>query len=203
MRNGALCLGITPAWAGKSAESSGASGRERDHPRMGGEKSTSMPQTWRPTGSPPRGRGKVDVVGVRPAYDRITPAWAGKSPRFHYPDSVNEDHPRVGGEKIHHNGYYNSKWGSPPRGRGKDVYCTLRMISPGITPAWAGKRATAGTPARRRRDHPRVGGEKIPLQWYEFGAPGSPPRGRGKASRRSLTLINARITPAWAGKSLL
>ena len=34
--------GITPAWAGKSAESRGASGRERDHPRVGGEKSASM-----------------------------------------------------------------------------------------------------------------------------------------------------------------
>ena len=70
-----------------------------DHPRVGGEKQTSPPETGRPLGSPPRGRGKAlhDIECACSA--GITPAWAGKRQNDQDDCSFYKDHPRVGGEK--------------------------------------------------------------------------------------------------------
>ena len=90
-----------------------------------------------------------------------------------------------------------------------------------ITPAWAGKSAAALAPAGGRKDHPRVGGEKLSAAFQIITLPGSPPRGRGKAYStevgdvvpgsppRGRGKVKAAaghglvmgITPAWAGKS--
>ena len=51
------------------------------------------------------------------------------------------------------------------------------------------------------QDHPRVGGEKISTTSWPRCWKGSPPRGRGKVSRRLAPTEIVRITPAWAGKS--
>ena len=45
-----------------------------------------------------------------------------------------------------------------------------------------------------------MGGEKRPGAGYAYNDRGSPPRGRGKEIMVTLQDINARITPAWAGK---
>lgn len=50
----------------------------------------------------------------------ITPAWAGKRLPIGIPTSYNQDHPRVGGEKIQQGTLLEQDQGSPPRGRGKD-----------------------------------------------------------------------------------
>ena len=70
-----------------------------------------------------------------------------------------------------------------------------------ITPAWAGKRDGFRTMQRPRRDHPRVGGEKIGGTWERVEGEGSPPRGRGKALDHNDQSAGQGITPAWAGKS--
>ena len=72
------CIGITPAWAGKSHPAMLTTSGGRDHPRMGGEKSFGSRRCGGPQGSPPHGRGKVAACGVRPSFSGITPAWAGK-----------------------------------------------------------------------------------------------------------------------------
>ena len=48
-----------------------------------------------------------------------------------------------------------------------------------------------------------MGGEKMNKRYEEGRKPGSPPRGRGKGIMALELGINARITPAWAGKSKL
>ena len=189
-------LRITPAWAGKRPVGALPFRADGDHPRMGGEKSTSMPQTWRPTGSPPRGRGKVDVVGVRPAYDRITPAWAGKrSPGWPLPPS-SRDHPRMGGENRSDRLDYYFPQGSPPHGRGKDWWSSPVCPGLGITPAWAGKRCSSGRCCMRQRDHPRAGGEKVMMPASMAFITGSPPRGRGKDKAITGFHSGQKITPA-------
>ena len=50
-------------------------------------------------------------------------------------------------------------------------------------------------------DHPRACGEKSQSQVPVIGAPGSPPRMRGKARQELLRRSSARITPAHAGRS--
>ena len=132
--------GITPAWAGKSLHFSHFLGGGKDHPRVGGEKVVLLLLALQLMGSPPRGRGKAVALKARIAKIRITPAWAGKSTVSSAWTGSNEDHPRVGGEKLAVPDCYSLCSGSPPRGRGKVVVPRNLCLFSGITPAWAGKR---------------------------------------------------------------
>ena len=141
-----LCVtsGITPAWAGKSAGFQSAPSGPRDHPRVGGEKSSPRIAAGRPLGSPPRGRGKGFFHGRSVPLAGITPAWAGKSFSMTARGRVRRDHPRVGGEKINRLLSILICWGSPPRGRGKEIPKRKKSETARITPAWAGKSRECG-----------------------------------------------------------
>lgn len=154
------------------------------------------------SGSPPHGRGKGGSSGGCLCLGRITPAWAGKSSRHCRWRSETRDHPRMGGEKLRHKGQIDPGVGSPPHGRGKEQGAGGRMAAHGITPAWAGKSGTIATVKKPRRDHPRVGGEKLYRQFQFFALKGSPPRGRGKVVEICDVVALVGITPALAGKSL-
>ena len=67
---------------------------------MGGEKYGGTWERIEGKGSPPRGRGKVDMLKAIGKPYRITPAWAGKSSAAVTVPSSKRDHPRVGGEKY-------------------------------------------------------------------------------------------------------
>ena len=69
---------ITPAWAGKSPQAQILRDKFRDHPRVGGEKGSKDGWNTDGTGSPPRGRGKVEEDDSFEGALGITPAWAGK-----------------------------------------------------------------------------------------------------------------------------
>ena len=81
-----LCAGviaglrITPAYAGKSNTESRDCLRERDHPRICGEKSLACAERRQRPG--------------------ITPAYAGKSWKLCFLGSIIWDHPRICGEKM-------------------------------------------------------------------------------------------------------
>ena len=151
---------ITPACAGKSNTEAGVQERYRDHPRVCGEKKSKNSGFVPAQGSPPRVRGKVVAFIVAPAFDRITPACAGKS-RPHVPSwRRSGDHPRVCGEKLFTTALYNCMLGSPPRVRGKDADPVVEWAVQGITPACAGKRFQRNSQFEVWKDHPRVCGEK-------------------------------------------
>ena len=107
----------------------------------------------------------------------------------------------MGGEKQVPETHVSRTRGSPPRGRGKDFLFLDRLFAQRITPAWAGKSCWCFCRSAGRRDHPRVGGEKLFDDGPGQGAQGSPPRGRGKVSSSKAASGVGRITPAWAGKS--
>ena len=196
--------GITPAWAGKRTSPHLYCELSKDHPRVGGEKSCIRLLSVCIAGSPPRGRGKVDVRLEGQRGHGITPAWAGKSLRHPVRPCRCGDHPRVGGEKatafnrrINRLGspprgrgkvclqeQNRRAVGSPPRGRGKGCFVALGLAADGITPAWAGKRRIEKPGLQPAWDHPRVGGEKFAPTHTVSGCWGSPPRGRGKVLRR-------------------
>ena len=74
-----LCCGITPAYAGKSLFSGLYIRINGDHPRVCGEKRSSLAHGRYRMGSPPRMRGKV-LSGLATWLPiGITPAYAGKS----------------------------------------------------------------------------------------------------------------------------
>ena len=130
---------ITPAYAGKRAKNKIGLQFTGDHPRLCGEKGTSIKYLIVPEGSPPPMRGK-DKSTRKILYDiRITPAYAGKS----YPSptgyNIRKDHPRLCGEKLrllYHRGEF---LGSPPPMRGKAPHKKFTTFNAGITPAYAGK----------------------------------------------------------------
>ena len=72
-------MGITPAYAGKSARILKRRTEKRDHPRVCGEKFTLSSSTAVSPGSPPRMRGKAPAQTLTGSASRITPACAGKS----------------------------------------------------------------------------------------------------------------------------
>ena len=167
---------------------------------MGGEKRSMKPSSWRRGGSPPRGRGKDDEHDDLDELLGITPAWAGKSTVRDQRVSVQEDHPRVGGEKSVTVILRVLTEGSPPRGRGKVCQHLPQRARSRITPAWAGKRRRRSSRSTSARDHPRVGGEKSAVSVVTVTEIGSPPRGRGKERLHEGAGAQEGITPAWAGK---
>ena len=171
---------ITPAWAGKRRAGHPVCSSSRDHPRVGGEKLIAEGIQRATPGSPPRGRGKATFPSRRPAFRRITPAWAGKRLQHTVGNPTGQDHPRVGGEKHCPHGINMTFGGSPPRGRGKDRTNGKCTCNNGITPAWAGKRCLNDLVDVDWQDHPRVGGEKARCRSAWVLSRGSPPRGRGK-----------------------
>ena len=177
---GANYARITPAWAGKRTRSWRAYGCPWDHPRVGGEK-------W-------------FIALLFEPCEGSPPAWAGKS-LFCFAAAVPiQDHPRIGGEKFGAYAKIWNEWGSPPRGRGKAGSPATGSVSPGITPAWAGKSSPAACSAPLRTDHPRMGGEKSFSISSTYCATGSPPRRQGKANWHCVRRPALRITPAQAGK---
>ena len=84
--------------------------------------------------------------------------------------------------------------------RGKAEIVLLWYSYPGITPAYAGKSVQHGAHEKTIEDHPRVCGEKTVSAPVDAKQPGSPPRMRGKGIETDAQLMQARITPAYAGK---
>ena len=113
------------------------------------------------------------------------------------------DHPRVCGENPRRLAPLKSARGSPPRMRGK---LASRLLAPAcvrITPAYAGKTRGKSTCRTWWTDHPRVCGENIACCIKRGLHCGSPPRMRGKPCSARQPLPSVRITPAYAGKTLL
>ena len=95
----ALSSGITPAYAGKRTLFCLAGRRNRDHPRVCGEKCSDHIDKGMIEGSPPRMRGKDFYYFFVPNRIRITPAYAGKRNGRLGRAGHRKDHPRVCGEK--------------------------------------------------------------------------------------------------------
>ena len=168
--------GITPAYAGKSRLRAPGHCRNKDHPRLCGEKFLSALALDLPKGSPPPMRGKAisPMWGRLP--ERITPAYAGKS-RFLVGFLCRiGDHPRLCGEKQKRLAQFPPDYGSPPPMRGKVTTASGDRKIPRITPAYAGKSSAAVRSCWWSWDHPRLCGEKtkkIPKQRYFFHQPAS------------------------------
>ena len=145
-------------------------------------------------------RGKVNFPASNVVRIGITPAYAGKRGKRRNRKNSGRDHPRVCGEKLAIENKVNEPQGSPPRMRGKAKVWPISTRCWGITPAYAGKRASASPALSVPWDHPRVCGEKAARPLHVAHALGSPPRMRGKGRGKTANLRGGRITPAYAGK---
>ena len=91
-------------------------------------------------------RGKVVHQTLGKIYDRITPAYAGKSCGVADAVLTYRDHPRLCGEKVHKYDVLHAVQGSPPPMRGKEKYGLHPQKGGGITPAYAGKSPVSAAP---------------------------------------------------------
>ena len=91
--------GITPACAGKSRFTVFQLLKNGDYPRVCGEKTKRTTVTSAGSGLPPRVRGKVQCKDGQDFVAGITPACAGKRPKFERTPPLAQDYPRVCGEK--------------------------------------------------------------------------------------------------------
>ena len=192
---------ITPARAGKTLPAPVCIRRRRDHPRACGENVTNSGTAGAAVGSPPRVRGKHDLITTRIREIRITPARAGKTRCTPGPCQSHRDHPRACGENYSYSLFPRLSVGSPPRVRGKHKSLHTPVCPYRITPARAGKTTSCWEVSRHDEDHPRACGENATGDMLRIALQGSPPRVRGKLDTWRAGGIAFWITPARAGKT--
>ena len=168
---------------------------------MGGENRVKGVAAVQLRGSSPRGRGKRLIPRSRQTWDRLIPAWAGKTSKRTRRSLTFSAHPRVGGENQAAPGDEGPPAGSSPRGRGKRARPRVRSCRLRLIPAWAGKTATPRSNGPGGGAHPRVGGENSCSVSQHCRLLGSSPRGRGKRDDLTRRDSPGRLIPAWAGKT--
>ena len=150
---------ITPAGAGKTRSRCRQKYRGQDHPRRCGENVSLVPFCMRYLGSPPQVRGKPAAALWVHELSGITPAGAGKTEYYAFPDEETGDHPRRCGENLQAITTPTAWTGSPPQVRGKRRSRINPYPNDRITPAGAGKTETGIPLPGGNRDHPRRCGE--------------------------------------------
>ncbi len=89
--------------------------------------------------------------------------------------------------------------GTPPRGRGRPSRGRRWVHRPRNTPARAGTTNQWSAKNTGQREHPRAGGDDVPVPWFAAPEYGTPPRGRGRRLGVSRLLDVEGNTPARAG----
>ena len=113
--------------------------KRRDHPRVCGKDGIRKVTNSLCMGSPPRMRERqVNNIFIVPR-DRITPAYAGKTPTQSNISQVMGDHPRVCGKDSAIALSFDLPAGSPPRMRERHACGYPDKTAHRITPAYAGK----------------------------------------------------------------
>ena len=87
--------------------------------------------------------------------------------------------------------------------RGKPEDMVAEIVGTRITPAYAGKTILVFNVAALLKDHPRVCGENPNSATTSSSLSGSPPRMRGKRMDSMRYGVSKRITPAYAGKTVV
>ena len=177
---GSVDPGITPACAGKTFQLDQWQAGDRDHPRMRGEDPDEDARQAPPQGSPPHARGRLRHQEHRRLQQRITPACAGKTLRRKVHCEFPWDHPRMRGEDCADRLPCAGEQGSPPHARGRLELGVHALLDRRITPACAGKTATATPCVVVWKDHPRMRGEDSVTNVGSPFVAGSPPHARGR-----------------------
>ena len=159
LRLPADCLGIIPACAGSTDQTSVLLIVFRDHPRMCGEHDPDNNPESDPMGSSPHVRGAhyhVRQGGGRPG---IIPACAGSTSNHSRLYMVSGDHPRMCGEHPVVVAHALHLPGSSPHVRGARNPNMPPFHIGGIIPACAGSTCRPSMVDVRQGDHPRMCGE--------------------------------------------
>ena len=135
----------------------------------------------------------------RGCQDRIIPARAGFTFRWHGPVSRAQDHPRSRGVYSNLSPSRRSVTGSSPLARGLLLPLEIRVWDGGIIPARAGFTGVGNIQVEHFRDHPRSRGVYAPWARIPLRHVGSSPLARGLQHWQQVVVGQARIIPARAG----
>ena len=192
-------VGIIPARAGFTADTTATTTAEGDHPRACGVYNRARTVSSWPVGSSPRVRG---LRGTQIGLDRelrIIPARAGftlwRAPRMTH----SMDHPRACGVYLYWRDSGVCRVGSSPRVRGLPDGLGLFSVIDGIIPARAGFTGCACPCRGGLGDHPRACGVYPQTPQKHLAKPGSSPRVRGLLSDGLGLFMIDGIIPARAG----
>ncbi|SPY46471.1 Uncharacterised protein [Peptoniphilus harei] len=130
---------------------------------------------------------------------RITPAYAGTTPRLLQSFQKIQDHPCICGDYEYSKKESKEELGSPLHMRGLHKQDILMSVSIRITPAYAGTTTNSSFKFCHCQDHPCICGDYLYKCAQNFLIPGSPLHMRGLPILLMGSYINQRITPAYAG----
>ena len=193
---------LIPAHAGKTAPYGPATRRASAHPRSRGENMKGGRCVWRPTGSSPLTRGKLDSCMTVGISEGLIPAHAGKTHGSVMSCQASTAHPRSRGENSAARGDKIAGAGSSPLTRGKRLHRDPHRAWRGLIPAHAGKTPVLVGQHGGQAAHPRSRGENRDTGTGSLEDYGSSPLTRGKRSGRWVRSCTARLIPAHAGKTL-
>ena len=154
-------LRITPAYAGKTPKQRKDKALIRDHPRIRGKDLTYCLRDAIMIGSPPHTRERLSRFNAGEDKLRITPAYAGKTPKQRKDKALIRDHPRIRGKDFSSDSSGTCNSGSPPHTRERLHYKKLAGANKRITPAYAGKTMALVPYQSYKKDHPRIRGKDI------------------------------------------
>ena len=154
-------------------------------------------------GSPPPTRGTPKKGMLKHKASRITPAYAGNTSAEMFLKVLRRDHPRLRGEHFVIATSSGIHQGSPPPTRGTPGEDLAMVSDIGITPAYAGNTYSVIECIIDCRDHPRLRGEHVIYTHRVVKTVGSPPPTRGTLLIAKLYSRYGRITPAYAGNTIL
>ena len=173
-------LGNTPACAGKSARWARRCRQKRE--------------------IPPRVQGRGVRKGERGLRIGNTPACAGKSHASATHSTDPQKYPRVRGEEASNSAGTFLPTEIPPRARGRAHDTKKHSLPAGNTPACAGKSLLCAHSLLALRKYLRVRGEEAHMPRDPKALQEIPPRARGRGTRGAPQFVQARNTPACAGK---
>ena len=194
-------FGLIPAYAGKTLATTTVPHGDGAHPRVCGENAILLVSMLVASGSSPRMRGKPFLTKALEDRQRLIPAYAGKTLARLALHLSRRAHPRVCGENLLTCSLRQKTSGSSPRMRGKPAIEKALNTGPRLIPAYAGKTRGGLRSCGADWAHPRVCGENAALDRSPKALQGSSPRMRGKPSRLHARHLQARLIPAYAGKT--
>ena len=194
--------GLIPAHAGKTWRSRAWLRLAAAHPRSRGENEGYSLDGRLDPGSSPLTRGKLVLMLRTGGGARLIPAHAGKTPGGRLTPRGTAAHPRSRGENPVCAERTKCMLGSSPLTRGKRGRHRVRGPDAGLIPAHAGKTTRPPGTCVDRRAHPRSRGENNINFSHENPPNGSSPLTRGKHALGGEAVLQRRLIPAHAGKTL-
>ena len=193
---------LIPAHAGKTSGRPSPAALGRAHPRSRGENEGGHVDVDAGRGSSPLTRGKrlnrvLNRVGAG-----LIPAHAGKTDTRRAGTSITSAHPRSRGENLWLPPGRLRAGGSSPLTRGKRGRVGGDAWRGWLIPAHAGKTRESWSAGRRPTAHPRSRGENYATRRDPRRPSGSSPLTRGKLLKGLNGLLECRLIPAHAGKTM-